>query len=111
MDRAHAEKVRVVPYTLNQREDVKAAADAGVDAVITDDPLMAMKTLDTAHPSLRFKVLATKLAAVRRTGQAARARELEEPATHVRRAAHRKGARLEGAPVPGRPDRARWSSS
>ena len=81
VDRAHAEKVRVVPYTLNQREDVKAAADAGVDAVITDDPLMAMKTLDTTPPRVRFKVLTTKLAAVRRRGRLPVRVTTNEPAT------------------------------
>ena len=36
---------RVVPYTLNTPADVRAAAAAGVDAVITDDPRMARAAL------------------------------------------------------------------
>jgi glycerophosphoryl diester phosphodiesterase len=69
VDDAHARGVRVVPYTINQRDDVLAAAEAGVDALITDDPLMALKTLDTKAPRVTFKVLRAKLAAVRRTGK------------------------------------------
>ena len=69
VDDAHARGLKVVPYTINQREDVLAAAEAGVDAVITDDPLMAMKVLDTKAPRITFKVLKTRLAAVRHTGK------------------------------------------
>jgi glycerophosphoryl diester phosphodiesterase len=35
----------VAPYTLNERAQVRAAGRAGVDAVITDDPLMAARAL------------------------------------------------------------------
>ena len=69
VEQAHASGIKVVPYTINQAEDVRAAAAAGVDALITDDPLMALKTLDTKAPRITFKVLRTKLAAVRRTGK------------------------------------------
>ena len=43
--RAHAAKLRVVPFTLNSRARVLAAAKAGVDEVITDDPVMAQRAL------------------------------------------------------------------
>jgi glycerophosphoryl diester phosphodiesterase len=66
---AHASDIRVVPYTINQRDDVKAAAAAGVDSLITDDPLMALRTLDTKAPVVKLKLLTTKLAAVRRRGK------------------------------------------
>ena len=69
VDDAHERGLKVVPYTINQREDVLAAAEAGVDALITDDPLMAMKVLDTKAPRITFEVLRTRLAAVRRTGK------------------------------------------
>ena len=39
---------KVVPYTLNRAAEVSAAATAGVDAVITDDPAMACRTLNPA---------------------------------------------------------------
>jgi glycerophosphoryl diester phosphodiesterase len=81
VDRAHSQELRVVPYTINQREDVKAAAEAGVDALITDDPLMALKTLDTTAPRVRFKALSTKLAAVRRRGRLPVRVTSNEPAT------------------------------
>ncbi|MEA2419373.1 MAG: glycerophosphoryl diester phosphodiesterase [Thermoleophilaceae bacterium] len=42
---AHRAHKLVAPYTLNQRADVKAAGRAKVDALITDDPLMAAGAL------------------------------------------------------------------
>ena len=42
---------------------------------------MALKTLDTTPPRVRFKVLATKLAAVRRTGRLPVRVTTNEPAT------------------------------
>jgi glycerophosphoryl diester phosphodiesterase len=42
---AHRAGKRVAPFTLDTRADVRAAAGAGVDAVITDDPLMAARAL------------------------------------------------------------------
>jgi glycerophosphoryl diester phosphodiesterase len=42
---AHRHHKRVAPYTINKRADVKAAARAKVDALITDDPLMAAAAL------------------------------------------------------------------
>ena len=44
---AHTLGKKVVPYTLNTPEAIEAAAAAGVDAVITDDPLLARQVL---HP-------------------------------------------------------------
>jgi glycerophosphoryl diester phosphodiesterase len=38
---AHALGRRVVPWTLDNAADVKGAAAAGADAIITDDPPMA----------------------------------------------------------------------
>jgi glycerophosphoryl diester phosphodiesterase len=42
---AHRADHPVVPYTLNRAAEVRAAARANVDAVITDDPLMAARAL------------------------------------------------------------------
>jgi glycerophosphoryl diester phosphodiesterase len=42
---AHRARKRVAPYTINKSADVKAAARAKVDALITDDPLMAASAL------------------------------------------------------------------
>jgi glycerophosphoryl diester phosphodiesterase len=39
--RAHGMDLDVAPFTLDARAEVRAARRAGVDAVITDDPLMA----------------------------------------------------------------------
>lgn len=43
--KAHAAGLKVVPFTLNTRAAVRAAAKAGVDEVITDDPVMAQRAL------------------------------------------------------------------
>jgi glycerophosphoryl diester phosphodiesterase len=43
--RAHAMDLDVAPFTLNVRRDVRAARSSGVDAVITDDPVMARRVL------------------------------------------------------------------
>ena len=69
VEQAHGQDVRVVPYTLNQRADVEAAAAAGVDALISDDPLMALKTVDTEPAGVKLEPLSTKLARVRRKGK------------------------------------------
>jgi glycerophosphoryl diester phosphodiesterase len=42
---AHRAGKLVAPYTINERADVRAAARAKVDALITDDPLMAAGAL------------------------------------------------------------------
>jgi glycerophosphoryl diester phosphodiesterase len=42
---AHRAGHPVAPYTLNARADIRAAARARVDAVITDDPLLAARVL------------------------------------------------------------------
>jgi glycerophosphoryl diester phosphodiesterase len=42
---AHRAHKLVAPYTLNERADVRAAARARVDALITDDPWMAARAL------------------------------------------------------------------
>lgn len=45
---AHLLGLRVVPFTLDRAADVQAAAQAGVDAIITDDPVMAERALGLA---------------------------------------------------------------
>jgi glycerophosphoryl diester phosphodiesterase len=42
---AHRAGHPVAPYTLNERADIRAAGRARVDAVITDDPLLAARVL------------------------------------------------------------------
>jgi glycerophosphoryl diester phosphodiesterase len=39
--RAHGAGLKVVPYTLDRKAEVRAAVAAGVDALISDDPAMA----------------------------------------------------------------------
>jgi glycerophosphoryl diester phosphodiesterase len=48
IDEAHGLGLKVVPYTLNSRGDVGEAARFGVDAVITDDPGMALRAAKAA---------------------------------------------------------------
>lgn len=50
VSRAHAMGLDVVPFTLDTAADVRAARDAGVDALITDDPLMAARALGLRPP-------------------------------------------------------------
>jgi glycerophosphoryl diester phosphodiesterase len=58
--RAHAEKLRVAPYTLNTATEVRAAARAGVDAVISDDPLGAARTLGLGQGGLTYFVTTSR---------------------------------------------------
>jgi glycerophosphoryl diester phosphodiesterase len=47
---AHAKGFKVVPYTLDTKAQVRKAKAAGVDALITDDPFMALKALGRRIP-------------------------------------------------------------
>src|SRR5215210_933184 len=53
--RAHGNGLDVIPFTLDAAADVRAARAANVDAVITDDPLMAGRALGL-RPLRRFDV-------------------------------------------------------
>ena len=81
VEQAHGQDIKVVPYTLNQKADVEAAAAAGVDALISDDPLMALKTVDTESANVKLKPLSTKLAKVRRKGKLSVRVSSDEPGT------------------------------
>jgi glycerophosphoryl diester phosphodiesterase len=48
--RAHGMGLDVAPFTLDSRADIRAGRTAGVDAVITDDPLMAGRALGMRPP-------------------------------------------------------------
>ena len=67
VEQAHGRKLKVVPYTINQPADVTEAAKVGVDALITDDPLMALQVLDPEPPQVTIEVLTRKLARADRT--------------------------------------------
>ncbi|HWV86392.1 MAG TPA: glycerophosphodiester phosphodiesterase family protein [Capillimicrobium sp.] len=45
VEAAHAAGLKVVPFTLNAEAEIRAAAEMGIDAVITDDPVMAQRVL------------------------------------------------------------------
>ena len=81
VERAHGRELKVVPYTINQAADVEGAAKAGVDALITDDPLMALQTLDTEPPALELRALSRKVGKVRRRGKLRVRIGSNEPAT------------------------------
>jgi glycerophosphoryl diester phosphodiesterase len=71
---AHRAHKLVAPYTLNKRADVKAAGAANVDAVITDDPLMAAGALGL-RPAKALKAKLTRRGAtVEVTGRLVAAR-------------------------------------
>lgn len=69
--RAHGMRLDVAPFTINAAADVRAAGRAGVDALITDDPLMAGLALGL-RPLRRFAARAvihgTRLIAAGRLG-------------------------------------------
>jgi glycerophosphoryl diester phosphodiesterase len=50
IDQARGAGLKVLPFTLDTRADVRAAARAKVDGVITDDPLMAARALGLRPP-------------------------------------------------------------
>ena len=50
IENAHAQGREIVPYTLDKRSDVVAAADEGVDAIITDDPTRARRVFARTAP-------------------------------------------------------------
>ncbi len=70
-----------MPYTINQAPDVEAAAKAGVDSLITDDPLMALQTLDTEPAKFTVEALSRKLRKVRRRGKVRVRVSSNEPVT------------------------------
>jgi glycerophosphoryl diester phosphodiesterase len=45
VDQAHSLGVKVVPWTIDKADDIRAAAATGVEALITNDPVMAKKAL------------------------------------------------------------------
>jgi glycerophosphoryl diester phosphodiesterase len=50
VQRSHAANLRVAPFTLDAAVDVRTADNANVDALITDDPLMAARALGLRPP-------------------------------------------------------------
>ncbi len=81
VERAHERGLKVVPYTINQPVDVAEAAEVGVDALITDDPLMALQTLDTEPAEVELLPLTTRLARARRKRRFRVEVSSSEPAT------------------------------
>ncbi len=50
VERAHGYGLKVVPYTIDDPEQIKEAARIGVDALITDDPVTARRALGRPDP-------------------------------------------------------------
>ena len=54
--RAHAAKKEVVPYTFNEADEIRAAVDVGVDAVIVNDLIVAQRAIyGTDCPAARLR--------------------------------------------------------
>ena len=98
VERAHGRKLKVVPYTINQPDDVAEAAKVGVDALITDDPLMALQTLDTEPAAVELVPLTKRLARARRTRRFRLEVSSSEPAT-VKLRARSRGRQIGGGTV------------
>ena len=50
VEEAHALGLRVVPYTVDTPADVRTATQAGVDAIVTNDPRMARRAVRDVAP-------------------------------------------------------------
>jgi hypothetical protein len=59
VDQAHGMGLKVVPWTIDKPDQIVAAAAAGVEAVITNDPVMARRALGLPLPSPPGPPLAT----------------------------------------------------
>jgi glycerophosphoryl diester phosphodiesterase len=73
--RAHAAGKPVVPYTFNKAEEVRAAVEAGVDAVISNDVVVAQRVIygvDCPDARLQEAKLREALAKARRSRSRAR---------------------------------------
>ena len=51
VENAHAQGREIVPYTVDKRSDMVAAADEGVDAIITNDPTRARRVFAKTAPA------------------------------------------------------------
>ena len=69
VERAHGQDLGSSPTRSTRRPTSRRPATAGVDALISDDPLMALKTVDTEPANVKLEPLSTKLAKVRRKGK------------------------------------------
>jgi glycerophosphoryl diester phosphodiesterase len=49
VDAAHARGAALVAWTANDRPEIERLAEAGVDAIVTDDPGMALRVLATLN--------------------------------------------------------------
>jgi glycerophosphoryl diester phosphodiesterase len=78
VERAHAAGKQVVPYTFNAEDEVTAAKEAGVDAVITNDVLVAERSLYGIDcPTARRQESTLRAALVKARAARARARKGE----------------------------------
>jgi glycerophosphoryl diester phosphodiesterase len=91
--RAHAAGRKVIPYTLQKRSTVMAAAAAGVDGIITDDPTVARRAVRCFSADRRYRVARRQLAAARRALKRAKSRTGKRRAAARVRAAQRKVAK------------------
>ena len=86
--RAHARGLPVVPYTFNIAEEVEAAVKAGVDAVITNDVIVAQRVIygvDCPAGRLRESKLRAALLRARRVRDRARGAARVRAQASVRR--------------------------
>jgi glycerophosphoryl diester phosphodiesterase len=110
VDRAHRAGLAVVPYTVDSLTDIRLAINAGVDALITNDVPLAMRTYyapkcRTAKARERrlLKTYKKRLKAHRKARGTPRARRLGKRAASARKAHARakRARRLTCAKIPG----------
>jgi glycerophosphoryl diester phosphodiesterase len=95
--RAHAAGRKVVPYTLDRRAEVMAAAAAGVDGVMTDDPPTARAALRCLAADRPYRAAQRQLAAARAALKRAHGRAGKRRAAARVKAAQRKLAKAKQA--------------
>jgi glycerophosphoryl diester phosphodiesterase len=95
--RAHAAGRKVIPYTLDTRARVMAAAAAGVDGIITDDPPMARAALRCFAADRPYRAALRQLAAARAALKRAHGRAAKRRAAARVKAAQRKVANTKRA--------------
>jgi glycerophosphoryl diester phosphodiesterase len=95
--RAHAAGRKVIPFTLDKRSSVMAAAAAGVDGIVTDDPTQARRALRCFSAGRRYRLAQRQLAAAQRALKNARGGAAKRRAAARVKAAQRRVAKTRRA--------------
>ena len=95
--RAHAAGKRVIPFTVDRREDVMAVRTAGADGVISNDPSVAAAAVRCVDARTKVKQAARSLRAARAAAGRARGTRQRRSAARRVKSAKRKLAKARAA--------------